>query len=244
MAYHTSSSACTATHGKCYKCLEWKLLTLFPKSKLYASGRGAICNVCRIKHYTFPAALKKYGLTVGQYQEMTDSQGGKCLICNHEPTGKHRGDYLNVDHCHAGGSVRGLLCMGCNIALGHFRDDVDLLSKAIEYLKRPHVVFPAHLNATGSRGTGSRKSTALYQYYRIRLDGFEWMVEQQGNVCLICSHPTPKSVDHDHSCCPGKKACGKCIRGVLCRKCNAGLGNAKDDAKTLGMMREYLESKQ
>lgn len=47
-------------------------------------------------------------------------------------------------------------------------------------------------------------------------------------------------VDHDHECCPDKKTCGKCIRGVLCSHCNRMLGCAKDNAKILKQAIKYL----
>lgn len=74
----------------------------------------------------------KYGITPEQFKEMYKQQDGKCKICNEVPSTK-RG--LHVDHCHDTGKVRGLLCHGCNVALGSFKEDVKLLEKAIEYLK-------------------------------------------------------------------------------------------------------------
>jgi len=73
----------------------------------------------------------KYGITVGEFKQMHIAQDGKCAICNTVPKTK-RG--LHVDHHHGTGKVRGLLCHGCNVALGSFKEDVTLLNKAIEYL--------------------------------------------------------------------------------------------------------------
>jgi transcription elongation factor Elf1 len=73
-----------------------------------------------------------YGITSEEYKQMYEAQDGKCKICNTAPTTK-RG--LNVDHCHVSGKVRGLLCHGCNTALGSFKDDPTLLMNAIEYLR-------------------------------------------------------------------------------------------------------------
>jgi hypothetical protein len=74
----------------------------------------------------------KYGITADDFKQMFETQQGKCAICNEEPKTK-RG--LHVDHDHETGKVRGLLCHGCNVALGSFKEDVTLLNKAIEYLR-------------------------------------------------------------------------------------------------------------
>lgn len=79
------------------------------------------------------AKAKMYGLTPEQYLDMLEEQQGKCAICNEVPTTK-RG--LAVDHDHATGKVRGLLCTGCNTALGSFKDNEELLTSAIEYLRK------------------------------------------------------------------------------------------------------------
>ena len=64
---------------------------------------------------------------------MFDKQGGVCEICKQMcPTGKR----LAVDHCHKTNNVRGLLCSECNTGLGKFRDNTELLLKAINYLEK------------------------------------------------------------------------------------------------------------
>lgn len=71
--------------------------------------------------------LEKYGLNIDTYNKMFDEQGGKCKICD-------RGISLVVDHCHNTGKIRGLLCNDCNVGLGTFKDNKELLLKAIGYL--------------------------------------------------------------------------------------------------------------
>ena len=82
----------------------------------------------------------RYGLTVEQYDAILKSQGGRCAICRAERPDS-RTKQWHVDHCHATGKVRGLLCGQCNLGLGQFRDDPALLRQAIKYLaattKRP-----------------------------------------------------------------------------------------------------------
>ena len=75
--------------------------------------------------------LKKYGLTPTDFEQMRQSQGGKCAICGVIPKGR-----LAVDHCHATGEVRQLLCSTCNSGLGMFKDNKEFLKSAISYLER------------------------------------------------------------------------------------------------------------
>lgn len=78
--------------------------------------------------------LRKYGLTLDQYNQLLDAQDNKCVICGIEdPGGKGR---FHVDHCHATGQIRGLLCHNCNLMLGHSRDNVETLRSAARYLER------------------------------------------------------------------------------------------------------------
>ncbi|WP_428832051.1 endonuclease domain-containing protein [Gordonia cholesterolivorans] len=62
-------------------------------------------------------------------------------------------------------------------------------------------------------------------------------------VCAICGEPPSGqriSVDHDHSCCPGNRTCGCCIRELLCGKCNTLIGMADEDERRLEQAIAYL----
>jgi hypothetical protein len=80
--------------------------------------------------------LRKYGISLIEYDVLLAAQGGKCAICGRErPT---RGDQmLQVDHCHRTGKVRGLLCSPCNTVLGFLEDNPQALQAAIVYLAEP-----------------------------------------------------------------------------------------------------------
>lgn len=82
---------------------------------------------------------KKYGITIEEYDAICTAQDGRCAICGvtpEESSTKRKVRYLDVDHCHITGAVRGLLCNRCNSAIGRFNDDSTLLTKAVEYLQK------------------------------------------------------------------------------------------------------------
>jgi hypothetical protein len=74
-----------------------------------------------------------YNLTLEEYVEIYKSQGEVCAICKRNCKTKKS---LSVDHNHATGKVRGLLCNTCNTALGMFLDSPVLLKRASDYLER------------------------------------------------------------------------------------------------------------
>jgi hypothetical protein len=92
-----------------------------------------------------------------------------------------------------------------------------------------------------------QKNTHRHRLKQLGLtpEQYDTLLANQKYRCTICRTDTPGGrgrfhVDHDHTCCPGTTACGKCVRGLLCHHCNLGLGNFRDDPTRLTLAAEYL----
>lgn len=81
--------------------------------------------------------LDEYRITLVQYERMLDDQGGKCAICRREEIQRRKGGInpLSVDHDHATGKVRSLLCHRCNVMLGGGGDNPSILRAAADYIE-------------------------------------------------------------------------------------------------------------
>lgn len=82
--------------------------------------------------------------------------------------------------------------------------------------------------------------------YRKRWDrcARKGITEERASVaaCELCGKDDTRLViDHDHACCPGNLTCGRCTRGMLCRRCNGALGMFYDDAEVLRRAAVYIE---
>lgn len=121
---------------RCSDCGEVKPLGDFPGGKPHS-----YCKVCNHKRHL--ATLRKHyggstrhyhlkqrhGIGATEFDEMLAAQGGVCRICKGAPAAQ-------VDHDHATGRLRGLLCLDCNAALGAFGDDPEVLARALAYVDR------------------------------------------------------------------------------------------------------------
>ena len=85
-----------------------------------------------LKYYKTSHRRKYYNLEPHEYNKLMEDSNNLCMICKSPP----RSRSLHIDHDHKTGKVRGLLCHGCNTAIGLMKDDVNILTKAIEYLKK------------------------------------------------------------------------------------------------------------
>lgn len=78
---------------------------------------------------------QNYGITIEDYDRMFALQNNRCALCGStESFG--RSEHFFVDHNHSTGKIRDLLCNHCNTGLGKFRENIELLEKAIQYLKK------------------------------------------------------------------------------------------------------------
>jgi hypothetical protein len=79
----------------------------------------------------------RYNITPAQYEAKLVSQNYCCAICGKDVADNIRNGVpvaLSVDHCHKSGSLRDLLCFSCNGGLGSFKDNINSLLKAAQYL--------------------------------------------------------------------------------------------------------------
>ena len=113
------------------KCRHCKLdlpLYRFHKDNKRANGLYNICRSCRSKH------RRLILISDAEYKEILESQNNQCAIC-----GTDASEYkslLNVDHDYKTQKIRGLLCTNCNMGLGHFKDSLSNLHRALMYIGR------------------------------------------------------------------------------------------------------------
>lgn len=105
--------------------------------RYYSNNREDLLRRQRASNSTKrrPRQLQRlYGISIEDYNNLFESQKGCCAIC-----GEHQANLktsLSVDHNHITGEVRGLLCKPCNMAIGIFKDDIQIAIAAVDYLKR------------------------------------------------------------------------------------------------------------
>jgi len=146
---------------KCSRCGKVKPFGEFSKCAANKTGRQSACRVCdheiylrdrtsvlaRAKkrmqwqenkvRYKGMELRRRFGITLEEYNVMLDDQNGVCKICKMPETREVLPGTiasLSVDHDHATGEVRGLLCSKCNSMLGFCNDSIDILLGAIDYL--------------------------------------------------------------------------------------------------------------
>lgn len=138
----------------CPKCNQEKELELFRKQKNNKSGYANVCKKCHSEYMTayyiknpeknaekirmnthYKPSWRRHNLTEEAYIELFNLYDGKCHSCKDN-------DAVNIDHDHSccdsyrscGNCVRGLLCHGCNTALGLLQDSPKNIKNLLEYI--------------------------------------------------------------------------------------------------------------
>lgn len=132
----------------CTKCNKEKDFDDFGYDKRY--GVRSCCKKCRAnqekerrksigkKHYRVLSIASTYNVSKEEAKKLSEIKN--CQICNIEFTINKKNTRSatgqSIDHCHQTGKVRGVICSGCNLALGHARDNIDVLKSMILYLEK------------------------------------------------------------------------------------------------------------
>lgn len=115
-----------------------------------------------------------------------------------------------------------------------------------EYYQRPEIKEKqnARSNAWRKANPEANKSSKLKHKYGITLEEYKEMLKLQNDGCAICGTKEIDYpyfyVDHNHECCPREKSCGFCVRGLLCKHCNFGIGFLKDNPEYLSSALDYI----
>jgi hypothetical protein len=149
---------CIPPSKLCSKCKIVKSFDQFDKNYQKPDGLRYDCKECRrarrrlnrqqnkqkflqyehkpeVKRSNKNSSFKRnYGITLEQYELMLEKQNYMCKICQNIEKHKTKIN-LSVDHCHETKEVRGLLCNNCNLAIGLFNDNINILERTITYLK-------------------------------------------------------------------------------------------------------------
>lgn len=118
----------TPTLKRCPKCMVAKPLSDYNRNNTRSAGTQTYCRPCHNSLNRRITISRDFGVTPEEYESFKRSRKGNCEICGRDY--KH----MHVDHSHATGKLRGLLCGPCNQGLGFFYDKPDLLRKAATYL--------------------------------------------------------------------------------------------------------------
>jgi len=141
----------------CTGCHQEKPIDQFHKNKATRDGHHYLCRPCNYaksktwksqhperRHQQYKKAflrywnanlLRLYGIGIPEYIAMFREQEGLCACCC-DLAPVDRISSLMVDHNHATGVVRGLICHNCNIAIGHLKDDPVKAESVASYLRR------------------------------------------------------------------------------------------------------------
>lgn len=239
---------------ECFNCRLTKPAAAFHAHKHSRDGLASHCIQCTSEL----ARLRRYGLTAADVRRLHRVQRGLCPPCQSAiPVGT-----CHVDHDHATGAVRGLLCSSCNLGIGNASDSPETLDTLALYLEQPpgnmHMVTvsvhtactsdltcntcqlalpPSEFHNRSDTKTGKFakcKSCRLASRYGVQRQELDKLLIIQQGTCGGCRAPLDGkfNIDHDHETAQ--------IRGLLCKGCNTALGHFEDDSRRLRLAAAYL----
>lgn len=143
----------------------------------------------------------------------------RCTKCHQE---KHLGDYFRDSSKKDGLTTHCKACKSAQVSAYRANNN-----EVIKEKKRQYYWDNLDITRDGRR----------FSKYNVTK---EWYEEQSANGCQACGSMESLCIDHDHSCCPGKSSCGKCVRGILCTSCNTAEGYLGSDIKRVEQLLDYM----
>lgn len=141
-AYHAANREKRAAYNKTYReknkeILQQKQKAVRDVNREKFAARNKAWRVANPGKERHGKLSKAYNISIADYVAMLEAQGGACAICRQPETDTYRGKVrdLAVDHDHATGRVRALLCAACNKGLGFFKDNEARVRLAADYLR-------------------------------------------------------------------------------------------------------------
>jgi hypothetical protein len=140
----------------CTKCIFDKPIEEFHRNTSKASGHQSQCKKCVGEYCKVYQAQPEnrakarsnkrkslYGISDTEYLALLEDQDFSCAACGVEfvvdGDGYPIDKFVHLDHCHDTGTIRGILCNGCNLALGHLKDDPVRVMALLEYITGAYV---------------------------------------------------------------------------------------------------------
>lgn len=117
---------------RCSKCKRFKRINEFSKDSQAKDGLYSLCKFCVSENRRY-YILRSYGIKESGYIKMLDDQNNCCAICYSK---FENSKFRHIDHDHNTGKIRGILCNKCNSGIGCFRDNINYLYNAINYIRK------------------------------------------------------------------------------------------------------------
>jgi len=235
----------------CTKCGQAKEMFDFSRNRSRASGYNSWCKACvstHVKEHNEKNPNRKleriaynYGLTKLEYEQLLQKANYSCQVC--KTTDKR----LTIDHDSKTGNIRGILCDLCNLAIGLFRHDTQILNAAARYLAAaPTVInlgyYFEKLSRQQSQERRVRKEITQADLYirglkkrrNLNLAEYEHLLQRCNSKCNICQLQIQLQIDHCHKTMQ--------VRGLLCANCNHSIGLFKHKVETIQLAISYLEN--
>lgn len=247
---------------KCCKCHETKRLDDFWACTAHSDGKQSKCKVCGTRPRILAAEAKRKELLVKGLKECShchenktldefanrakayDGKNSRCKVClpsyhrvlkdvSVKGTKARRAEN---DKLATEGMKR---CAGCDTVKSH-----SVFNKSVSC--NDGYASSCRECASAQKAAYAKRIRQNTRKYGLTSEEYIVLFNSQKGLCAVCKTPDAEgkwlSIDHDHTCCAGKKSCGKCVRGLLCRKHNIGLGNLDDSPEVLRAGAAYLEN--